>query len=340
MNVYLKRGDDMLGKRQNEILKIIVEEYIKSAKPVGSKSICDSLNCSSATVRNEMAYLEDIGYLEKTHTSSGRVPSELGYRYYVDNLMKPKELTGEEVLTLQTILSNQSLELSDAITKSMEIISELTNYTSLVLGNSSMESRLKKVEVVPINEFSVIAIVVTDTGHIENKTISINENISVEEIRKMVDLINNLLVGTLLDEVNKKLEFEIKPIIGKYIKQQEAIYNMFYNAFNEMTSKKEYHFSGKTNFLKAPEFDNVDKVRNIIDKLEDKEVISSIEETSNGVNVYIGDESNIDSDVTVIKTKYVVNGEEGTIAIIGPKRMKYDKVIGMLEFIKNEIETR
>ncbi|MBQ6282282.1 MAG: heat-inducible transcription repressor HrcA [Bacilli bacterium] len=329
----------MLGKRQNEMLKIIVEEYIKTAKPVGSKSICDSLNCSSATVRNEMAYLEDIGYLEKTHTSSGRVPSELGYRYYVDNLMKPKELTGEEVLTLQTILSNQSLELSDAITKSMEIISELTNYTSLVLGSSISDNRLKKVEVVPISDNSVIAIIITDKGHIENKTIAINENISVDEIRKMVDLINNLLVGTLIDEVNKKLEFEIKPIIGKYIKQQEAIYNMFYNAFNEMTSKKDnYHFSGKTNFLKAPEFDSADKVRSIVDKLEDKDVISSIEETSSGINVYIGDESNIDSDVTVIKTKYIVNGEEGTIAIIGPKRMKYDKVIGMLEYIKGEIE--
>ena len=329
----------MLGKRQNEMLKIIVEEYIKTAKPVGSKSICDSLNCSSATVKNEMAYLEDIGYLEKTHTSSGRVPSELGYRYYVDNLMKPKELTGEEVLTLQTILSNQSLELSDAITKSMEIISELTNYTSLVLGSSISDNRLKKVEVVPISDNSVIAIIITDKGHIENKTIAINENISVDEIRKMVDLINNLLVGTLIDEVNKKLEFEIKPIIGKYIKQQEAIYNMFYNAFNEMTSKKDnYHFSGKTNFLKAPEFDSADKVRSIVDKLEDKDVISSIEETSSGINVYIGDESNIDSDVTVIKTKYVVNGEEGTIAIIGPKRMKYDKVIGMLEYIKGEIE--
>ena len=331
----------MLGKRQNEILKIIVEEYIKTAKPVGSKSICDSLNCSSATVRNEMAYLEDIGYLEKTHTSSGRVPSEIGYRYYVDNLMKPKELTGEEVLTLQTIINNNSLELSDAITKSMEIISELTNYTSLVLGSSSNDNRLKKVEVVPINDTTLIAIIVTDKGHIENKTISISENISIDEIKKMVDLINNLLVGTLLDEINKKLEFEIKPIIGKYIKQQEAIYNMFYNAFNEMTSKKDnYHFSGKTNFLKAPEFNNVDKVRNIVDKLEDKDVISSIEESSNGINVYIGDESNIDSDVTVIKTKYVVNGEEGTLAIIGPKRMEYDKVIAMLDFIKNEIETR
>ena len=327
--------------RRNNILKIIVEEYIKTAKPVGSKSICDKLNCSSATVRNEMSYLEEIGYLEKTHTSSGRVPSELGYRYYVDNLMVPKELTGEEVLTLQTILGNSSLKLNDAITLSMEIISEMTNYTSLVLGNSSLESRLKKIEVVPINDNNLIAIIITDKGHIENKTIAVNENINPDEVRKMVDLINNLLVGTLIDEISKKLEFEIKPIIGKYIKQQEAIYNMFYNAFNEMTSKKDnYHFSGKNNILKAPEFDNVEKIRNILDKFEDKDVISSIEEDSSDINVYIGNESKIDSDVTVIKTKYVVNGEEGTLAIIGPKRMNYDKVIAMLEFIKSEIEKK
>ena len=255
--------------------------------------------------------------------------------------MEPKELTGEEVLTLQTILSNQSLEISDAITLSMEIISEMTNYTSLVLGSSSLDNRLKKVEVVPINDKTIIAIIITDKGHIENKTISVVDRIEVDEIRKMVDLINNLLVGTLIDEVSKKLEFEIKPIIGKYIKQQEAIYNMFYNAFNEMTSKKDnYHFSGKTNILKAPEFNDADKIRSIIDKLEDKDVISSIEEDSTGINVYIGDESKIDSDVTVIKTKYVVNGNEGTIAIIGPKRMNYDKVISMLDFIKGEIEKK
>ena len=331
----------VLGKRQSEILKIIVEEYIKNAKPVGSKSICDNLNCSSATIRSEMSILEEKGYLEKTHISSGRIPSERGYRYYVDNLMKPKELTGEEVLTLQTILSNNAIQINDAIAKSMEIISELTNYTSLVLGNNSSLNRLKKVEVIPINENTIIAIIITDKGHIENKTIHIDETIDVEEIKKMVEIINNLLVGTLIDEVNKKLEFEIKPIIGKYIKQQEAIYNMFYNAFNEMTSKREnYRFSGKTNILKAPEFDSADKVRSIIDKLEDNDVISNIEETSNGINVYIGEESNIDSDVTIIKTKYMVNNEEGTIAIIGPKRMNYDKVIAMLEFIKKEIELR
>lgn len=331
----------MIGKRQNEILKIIVEEYIKTAKPVGSKSICDTLNCSSATVRNEMSYLEEVGYLEKTHTSSGRVPSELGYRYYVDNLMKPKELTGEEVLTLQTILNNQSLQLSDVITKSMEIISDMTNYTSLVLGNGSLTSRLKKVEVVPINETTVIAVIITDKGHIENKTININEKINVDEIKKMVELINNLLIGTPIDEVTKKLEFEIKPIIGKYIKQQEMIYNMFYNAFNDIKEKSNsYHFQNKINLLSQPEFNDADKIRNIVSKLENKDVISNIEEVNNGVNVYIGHDSNIDDDVTVIKTKYNINGEEGTLAVIGPKRMEYDKVVGILDYIKKEIEKK
>src|SRR5690554_3283182 len=141
----------MITERQKKILKIIVEDYIKTAKPVGSKSICKLLKCSSATIRNEMALLEEIGYLEKTHTSSGRVPSEKGYRYYVDTLMKPKEMSGDDMLKLQTIFHNSSLQLSDAITKSMEIISEITNYTSIVLGDSSSANRLKKVEVVPID---------------------------------------------------------------------------------------------------------------------------------------------------------------------------------------------
>ena len=177
--------------------------------------------------------------------------------------------------------------------------------------------------------------------YIENKTISVNENISVEEIRKMVDLINNLLVGTLIDEINKKLEFEIKPIIGKYIKQQEAIYNMFYNAFNEMTSKKDnYHFSGKTNILKAPEFDDANKIRNIVEKLEDSDVISSIEETSSGINVYIGDENEREElkDLSIITFKHTAFGRDlGTIGIIGPKRMNYSKVISIMKYINKKL---
>ncbi len=329
----------MITNRQKDLLKKIVEEYIKTVKPVGSKSLCDELDCSSATIRNDMADLEDLGYLEKTHTSSGRIPSEKGYRYYVDELMKPKEMTGEEVLKLQTIFKNNKLILTDAITKSMEIISDMTSYTSIVLGKSSADNKLKKIEVIPISEFSLVAIIITDKGHVENKSINIGKNLSVDEIKKMVDLINSLLIGTPIDEVSEKLEFEIKPIIGNYIKQHEAIYNIFYDAFNEFTQKSNnYNVSVKTNMLSQPEFDDSEKMRRIIKKLNDEELIHSVEETKEGINVYIGDESNIDSDVTIIKTKYNINGEEGTIAIIGPKRMEYDKVVSYLDYVKKKIE--
>ncbi|MDD2625474.1 MAG: heat-inducible transcription repressor HrcA [Tenericutes bacterium] len=329
----------MITNRQKELLKKIVEEYIKTVKPVGSKSLCDELDCSSATIRNDMADLEDLGYLEKTHTSSGRIPSEKGYRYYVDELMKPKEMTGEEVLKLQTIFKNNKLILTDAITKSMEIISDMTSYTSIVLGKSSADNKLKKIEVIPISEFSLVAIIITDKGHVENKSINIGKNLSVEEIKKMVDLINSLLIGTPIDEVSEKLEFEIKPIIGNYIKQHEAIYNIFYDAFNEFTQKSNnYNVSVKTNMLSQPEFDDSEKMRKIIKKLNDEDLIHTVEETKDGINIYIGDESNIDSDVTMIKTKYNINGEEGTIAIIGPKRMEYDKVVSYLDYVKKKIE--
>ena len=161
----------MLNERREKILKIIVEEYIKTARPVGSGYVSKVLNCSSATVRNEMMYLEEVNLLEKTHTSSGRIPSEKGYRYYVDNLMTPKSMTGEDMIKLQTIFRNNSLVLSDAIKKSIEIVSEITNYTSIVLGNNSKENKLKKVEVVPLNDNKVLTMVITDKGFVEHKTI-------------------------------------------------------------------------------------------------------------------------------------------------------------------------
>ena len=169
----------MLSERQNKLLKLIVEEYIKTASPVGSSGLCDELNCSSATIRNEMSFLEESNFLEKTHISSGRVPSEKGYRYYVDNLMKPKEMTGEDVLKLQQIFDNKQLVLSDAITKSLEIISEITNCTSLVLGVNSSYNKLKQVEVVPFSADKVIAIVITDKGHVEHKELNVGKNVSI-----------------------------------------------------------------------------------------------------------------------------------------------------------------
>lgn len=333
----------MINNRQTELLKLIVEEYIKTARPVGSKSLCESLRCSSATVRNEMSLLEEIGLLEKTHTSSGRVPSEKGYRYYVDNIMKPKELTGEDMLNLQIVFNNKSLVLSDAITKSMEIISDLTNYTSIVLGTSSRDNLISKVEVVPTSDTNLVAIVITDKGHVEHRNVSLTEKVSTVEVKQTVDLINKFIIGTPIDEVSAKLEFEVKPRIGESVKQQRAVYDALYNVFNDLTNESTIHVNKPSNILKEPEFyNNMDKIQNILEKFEDKDFVRSISEDSEsdngGINVYIGSENEFDDDMTIIKTKYNINGEEGTIALIGPKRMEYDRVTALLNYIKENIE--
>lgn len=326
----------MLTNRQNEILKIIVLEYIKLAKPVSSNLICDTLNCSSATVRSEMAILEDYGYLEKTHTSSGRIPSEEGYRYYVDNLMELKTMSAEDMLKLQIIFHNNQLEVSDCLKKSLEIVSELTNYTSIKLGVTSHENILKEFNVVPLDSRNMIAIVITDRGHVEHKNIDVG-NIDIEEVKKTVNLINNMIIGTPIDEVSAKLEYEVKPVIGKYVKEHERLYNVFYDVFNNFTNKN-VDIVGKKNILNQPEFNNIDKVKEILDKLDDENLATIVEEKDNDIKIYIGKENNLDNDMTVIKTKYKTPIEEGTIAIVGPKRMEYDRVVALLDYIKSNLE--
>ena len=328
----------MLTERQSKILKYIVEKYIKEPVPVGSKILSKVLKCSSATVRNEMSSLEDLGLLEKTHTSSGRVPSEAGYRYYVDNLMEIKKMNAEDMLKLQIVFKNQQLALSDTIAQSLQIISDMTNYTTVVLGGNSHENLLKQIEVVPIDEESMVVVIVTDKGHVEHKSIKLKD-VSTEEVKKTVSLINNLISGTPIDEVSAKLEFEIKPIIGNYVRQHEQLYNAFYHVFSDYSSH-DVNVMGRTKMLEQPEFsNNIEKIKNVFNKLEDKDILNSIEEDGdNNIKVYIGGESKIDDDVTVIKTKFKNGNEEGTIAIIGPKRMEYDRVVGMLEYMKENIE--
>ena len=335
----LKEVISLITNRQKEILKEIVEEYIKSAKPVSSNHICKKLKCSSATIRNEMVRLEELHYLEKNHFASGRIPSEEGYKYYVDNLMAPKNMTGEDMLKLQTIFKNNSLDLNDTIKKSIEIVSEITNYTAIVLGSSSRENRLKKVEVVPLEDNRVLSIVITDRGIVQHKILSLPDKVSNEDVKKTVELINKLVVGTPINEVSEKLEYEVKPIIRDYVSQYEALYNTFYDAFHEFTVERNNntYFGGRTNMLKQPEFNSIDKVKEILSKFEDADSISKMKEDSGGINIYVGSETELMDDVSVIKTKYNVDGQEGTIAIIGPKRMEYGRVVALLDYIKNNL---
>ena len=321
--------------RQKNILKEIVECYIREAKPIGSKHLCDKFNCSSATIRNEMAILEKLGLIEKNHISSGRVPSEAGYKFYVENLMKPKELTGEDVLKLQTIFANRELAISDAIEECLKIISDITNYTSISLGRESSENNLRQISIIPIDEEHLVALVCTDKGIVKNKQFSIPQNIQMKEIVKTSEIINKMLMGTPISMISERLEFEIKPIISKQVEQYETIYDIFYSAFSDFVmSKENFHVVGKDKILSQPEYNDAQEMKRLIPKFDDIESIKKItKDDDKNISVYIGKENEFDDNVTVVKTKYNLGGEEGTIAIVGPKRMEYDKVVGLLKTI-------
>ncbi len=330
-----------MDERKKALLKEIVENYVKTVKPVGSNSLCKKLKCSSATIRNEMAVLENMGYIEKNHISSGRIPSELGYKYYVEHLMEPKDLTGEDMLKLQTIFSNHELKVSDAVTRCLEIISDLTNYTSVVLGRSSSDNLLRQLNIIALDNQKIVAIVCTDKGIVENKEFSLPENIDAVEIVKIGEMVNKMLVGTPINKVAEKLEFEIKPIIAKRVKDYETVYNIFYDAFNDfLLHNTNIHVSGRVNLLKEPEYDNTTSIKRIASKLEDDAFKQMVNDTPGGddLQIYIGKDSKFDDNVTVIKKKYKSNGEEGTIAIIGPKRMEYERVVSLLNYMVDRIE--
>ena len=335
-----------MGERQEAILRDIVENYISDFKPVSSKSLVDKFGVSSATIRNDMAELEDLGYIEKEHTSSGRIPSEKGYKYYVDNLMKPKEMTGDEVLKLQTILNNNSLVVSDAITKCMEIISDITHYTSVVIGESAKNSTLKQISIIPLDNNpdqagykKVVAVLVTNQGDVENKQVNVDGDIDLKELIQTSEIINKALIGTPIDKVNERLELDIKPMIKEVINRYEEVCNFFSSAFRDFAvDNADVVFKGKTNLLDYQEYEDTNKIKEMISKLENNELVQQIRTDDEGINVYIGEETEFDKDVTIIKTHYNVGNEEGTLAIIGPKRMEYDKVVSLLNFLKQYLD--
>ena len=259
--------------------------------------------------------------------------------------MKPKDITGEDILKLQTILSNNQLVVSDAVTKCMEIISDITHYTSVVIGPSKSDNTLKQISIIPINEDEdekrVVALLVTNKGIVENKQVIIPDNINMKELIKTSEIINKFLVGTPIDKVSERLELEVKPKIKDVIKRYEEVCSFFQNAFHDFTmDNSDIIFSGKTNILDYKEYEEPNKLKEMISKLEDQELVKNINTTDEGINVYIGEETEFDKDVTIIKTHYKVGNDEGTLAIIGPKRMEYERVVNMLEYLKENIEKK
>ena len=251
----------MLTARQLLIFKCIVEEFIETAEPVGSKTLMTKyeLPYSSATIRNEMSYLEEHGYLEKTHTSSGRIPSTLGYRFYVNTIMQPN-VDDEVKNQVALLMGARERSLNEIIQESCQILSELTHLTTVALGPNSSYERLQHITLVPLNEKTITAIIVTDKGHVENRIFNIKNTEYLEDLKNCVNVMNDLLDGTPINQIVYRLERDVKPILSTKIKEHEILFNAFLEAFMKFANNSVY-FSGKENMLYQPEYNDVNKLR-------------------------------------------------------------------------------
>ncbi|MBT2734280.1 heat-inducible transcriptional repressor HrcA [Bacillus sp. ISL-7] len=332
----------MLTDRQLLILQVIVDDFIRSAQPVGSRSLSkkEEISFSSATIRNEMSDLEELGYIEKTHTSSGRVPSEKGYRYYVDHLLSPQVLNQHDVSIIQSIFAEKLFEFEKIIQRSAKILSELTNYTSIVLGPAVSINKLKRIQIIPLNKETAVAIFVTDTGHVENRTFSLPPSVDASDLEKTVNILNDRLAGVPLEDLNDKIYKEVAMLLRQHIHNYDLMLHTIADSL-KMPSNEKLFFGGKTNMLSQPEFHDVAKLRSLLTMIDQEEwIYNLIRNDSAGIHVKIGTENNnsVMDNCSLITATYSAGAENlGTIAILGPTRMEYSRVISLLQFFSKDL---
>ncbi|MBI0576405.1 heat-inducible transcriptional repressor HrcA [Neobacillus cucumis] len=334
----------MLTDRQLLILKVIVDDFIRSAQPVGSRSLSkkEEISFSSATVRNEMADLEDLGFLEKTHTSSGRVPSEKGYRYYVDHLLSPQKLNQHDVSIIQSLFAERIFEFEKIIQKSAKILSELTNYTSIVLGPAASINKLRKIQIIPLNKETAVAIFVTDTGHVENRTFYLPPSVDASDLEKTVNILNERLTNVPLEELTGKIYKEVALLLKQHIHNYDFMMKTITESLKMPVNEKLF-LGGKTNMLSQPEFHDLSKIRGLLTMIDQEEwLYNLIRKESEGLNVKIGRENEISAmeNCSLITATYSVGAEKlGTIAILGPTRMEYSRVISLLQLLSKDLSS-
>ncbi|CAM5793791.1 MULTISPECIES: heat-inducible transcriptional repressor HrcA [Brevibacillus] len=328
----------MLSDRQRLILNAIVDNYIHSAEPVGSRTISkkDGIGFSSATIRNEMADLEELGYLEQPHTSAGRVPSTKGYRFYVDNLIQPHLLNDLELGKLKQLFAERIHHFEQVIEYTAQILSHVTNYTAIVLGPEIFEHRLKHIQIVPLNEEQAVAIVVTNTGRVENKLIDLPKGVRPQEIEKLVNILNTKLSDVPLWQLRQRLYQEIAGEMRRHVEQYEEMLHILEDSLTR-EEKERVYLRGATKIMNQPEFRDVDKVKDILELLErNDQLIHLFGAPAEGLTVRIGQENQLDAikQCSIITTSYSLGGKPvGMVGILGPTRMEYSKVITVLNYL-------
>lgn len=327
----------MKSERRDLILKCIVEEFIQTAQPVGSETLLKKykLECSSATIRNAMASLEKDGLLEKTHTSSGRVPSAKGYQYYLERLDSSSLMTSIDIefqREFQEILKNKSKSVEEVLSKSCEVLSEMTNMATVVLGPKANDERLVSIQLLKLNNSQAMGIFITDSGYVEKKTFVIDEkNTTFDTLQNSVALLNDRLTGTKISELEEKAK-ALKPIaVSMFGKEGGIVMEAFLETLISFTRKR-YQIYGQKKLLSLPEFSSdKDAFMSAVEALEDPHKLEKnlVEKDDLGyANVGFTNESK--GDFAIISK--AVNGKD-QIAVLGPKRMDYKKILSALEYV-------
>lgn len=328
--------------RRDTILKLIVEHFIKTAQPVGSQTLLDEydLQCSSATIRNEMNALEKDGFLEKTHTSSGRVPSSSGYRYYVEHL-RDERVDSRVKFALASVLEKRAQSVEEVIQKSCEILSSMTNLASVVLGPKVSEERLVSIQIIPLSATTATAVFVTDQGYVENKTFVLEQGTSVDDVQKAVTLLNERLKGTPIVDLVPKME-AMRPAITDYVVGQDVVYQALMEAFLRFAGER-LNLYGKDKLFEQPEFaEDAKKLRKVLGLLDDPKALrEALADVPSGkkegdVDFHIAGD---DDELAIVSAKVNVPGGQSTsISLVGPTRMDYDQAVGMLRYVTETLE--
>ena len=334
----------LLDERKKKVLQAIVEEYINTAEPVSSNALTQShgLECSSATIRNEMSELEKSGYLDKTHTSSGRIPSAKGYRYYVDELLNDNDISLAEIKYISSKLETQVNEIEDLTKITANTISEVTHYTTVSIGPKTTTQLIEEIKFVLLGTRMMMAVILTDSGLIKETIIKFDEDISEKQVKTMNYMFNNKLKNQPIQTIDRPLEEYlydemtysinvIKPIIEQIKKVLEEENNIYLEGTNKS--------------FDLPEFNSLEVAKNFVTILDTKELMADMLNSgfAEDINVYIGEENEKEElkDFSVVTFKHKVNGKDiGTIGIIGPKRMDYSKVISVMKYINKKLNDK
>lgn len=321
---------DDLSPRQKQILQAIIEDYIDNALPVGSRTISKTFQLSSATIRNEMSDLEDLGYLEQPHTSAGRIPSEKAYRFYVDNLVKMSDLSLPELQYLRSYYDKRIGETGRVLNDAARVISDLTQYVSIVTPPKSRNVNVASIRLMPVNAMTAMVVLLTDTGMIQNTPIPLPRPVASEELDAMSRLLTQMFAGKSVSEIHPGAQY----MVENEIADQKQIFDTICAVLAAHLENDDHQLliEGASKVFSHQEFADMEKAKNFMMLLEENEKLGEIVNGDDeSVSVHIGRETGL-GNVSIVTATYSA-GEKtlGKIGVIGPTRMQYDKVLSVLE---------